>query len=63
MIKIKQITLISSAHEEQGELNSSELYKIFVEIKPEIIFEELFFPRTKENILKFNIKSIEKYCN
>jgi len=55
----KQIIIITTAHIEQGELNSSELYKILVKINPEIIFEELFFIRTKENILKYNINSIE----
>jgi len=57
---LKQITLISSAHEEHGELNSNELYKILVEISPDIIFEELFFPRTKENTI--NLYSIENYA-
>lgn len=58
-MNIQNIILISSAHQEEGELNSNELYKILVKINPEVIFEELPFPRTKENIIKFNIKSIE----
>jgi hypothetical protein len=56
----KQITLISSSHEELGELNSNELYKILLGIKPEIIFEELFFTRSRKNIYKYNIdKTVE----
>jgi hypothetical protein len=55
-MKTNQITLISSSHEELGELNSNELYKILVEINPEIIFEELFFTRSRENICKYDIR-------
>jgi len=35
------ITLICTAHSENGKCNSRELYKIIEELKPEIIFEEL----------------------
>jgi len=61
-VNIQNITLIASAHEEMGELNSNTLYEILVGINPEIIFEELPFPRIKENILKFNINSIESHA-
>ena len=45
---LKQVTLISSAHEELGELNSNELYKILVEISPDIILRNYFFPELKK---------------
>jgi hypothetical protein len=35
------ITLVSTRHEELGECNSSELYKIIETIDPEVIFEEI----------------------
>lgn len=69
MVKTNKITLISSSHYALGELNSCELYKILIEINPEVIFEEIFFPRTKENICKYNIEktvetiAINKYTN
>jgi hypothetical protein len=34
------VTLISTEHEESGECNSDELYKIIESISPEVIFEE-----------------------
>lgn len=38
---MKSITLICTRHEELGECNSNELYRIIESINPEIIFEEI----------------------
>ena len=68
-METKQITLIASSHDELGELNSNELYKILQKIKPEIIFEEIFFTRSRENEFIYDIENtvetiaINKYIN
>jgi hypothetical protein len=39
------ITLIFTEHKEHGECNTNELYKIFEQIRPEVIFEEISLSR------------------
>lgn len=50
------ITLISTRHEDIGECNSNELFKIIQKINPEIIFEEI--PPTF-----FNKYYVEQSCS
>ena len=47
------ITLICTAHKDWGQCNSTELYKIIEEIKPQIIFEELS-PSTYQDCYCYN---------
>ena len=48
------ITLIATCHKEKGKCDSNDLCKIIVQIKPDVIFEELspdFFDKTYKDIL------------
>jgi pheromone shutdown protein TraB len=42
------VSIISSIHKELGKCNTEELYRIIEKIKPEVIFEELDYPRFYE---------------
>lgn len=60
------ITLISSRHENLGECNSNELYKIIESIKPEVIFEEIpptFFNKyyVEKSRSNLEVDAINKY--
>lgn len=62
------ITIIFTRHEELGKCNSRELFRIFEELRPEVIFEELP-PSSFENYYIFeqqrNLETdtIKMYCN
>jgi hypothetical protein len=38
---MRQVTLVSSVHRENGQCNSQELLEIFGELAPDVVFEEL----------------------
>ncbi len=55
---MSRITVLCTIHEETGNCNSSELYKIIRSLKPQVIFEEL----SVKNFIKFyqqNYRSLE----
>jgi len=67
---MKNITLISSVHNEIGKCNSDELYKIIEQIKPEAIFIELpeslidnFFKTEFDKHEPLEVKCLKKYSS
>jgi hypothetical protein len=65
---VYNITLICTAHREQGKCNVDELCKIFENISPEIIFEEIHPNRfdayyEEKNVSTLETKAIIKYLH
>lgn len=71
---MRNITFISTVHEETGRCNSDELHNIIEKINPEIVFlealgdtytnyQELLFSSWGVYHKKLEIKAIQKYCN
>jgi len=56
---MKNITLIGTAHKINGKCTPEELYKIFQNIKPEVIFEEIDFSRINTFYRNQYVKTIE----
>jgi hypothetical protein len=56
---VHNITIIFSKHIEHGKCNTNELYKIIEQIRPEVIFEEIFPSRYDAYYKEHSISTLE----